>query len=72
MLDCVIVIIPGDTRCSPPFSKSGVFCFYFDQSEGSFTEKMTSCAAIGGFLAKIDSAQEAAAVYDFMRSKLFS
>ena len=62
----LIFILPGDTTCSPPFSKSGLFCFHFDQSAGSFTEKRTSCAALGGFLVKVNSTQKAAAVYDFM------
>ena len=68
----VIVFIPGDTRCSAPFSKSGAFCFFFDQSAGNFTEKRTSCVAVGGYLAKVDSAQKAAALSDFMTCKLFS
>ena len=72
ILEFFTIAISGDTTCSPPFSKSGVFCFYFDESKGNFYEKRTSCATIGGDLAKLDSAQKTAAMHDFMKGELSS
>ena len=58
---------PGNFKCPTGFSILGVYCFYVDYSNSDFSSKISSCAAIGGHLAKIDSSEENAAVIDFLQ-----
>ena len=61
----MILYILGDTKCPGSFSKSGVFC-YLVVGLRTYTQQVSYCASIGGYLAKIGSSEENSAVSDYV------
>ena len=57
--------VSGDTKCPGSFIKSGIFC-YLVVGPGVYSQQVSSCSSIGGYLAKIGSSVENSAILDYV------
>ena len=56
--------------CKTGFTKSGDYCLKYSSPAREYSVNVATCAALGGYLAKVDTAEKAAIVYSYLQGNV--
>ena len=57
--------------CKTGFTKSGDYCLKYSSPAREYSVNVATCAALGGYLAKVDTSEKAAIVYSYLQGKCY-